>query len=99
MVEAPAWQNRKLDTLSLGVLFLQLRRGWLNVGNPEMGIGVEDLKFCARVNDCAFSLRLNAENCEPQKGVHIHLGGIIGSGNDHAALRLDVFVAVIADLV
>ena len=98
-IEAAVRKNRKLDELSTWVLPLQLRRPRLNVGNLEMGIEVEDLKSCACVNDCTVALRLNAEDLKTQQSIHLNLGRIIRSGNDHPALRLDVFVAVIADLV
>src|SRR6202521_6441596 len=98
-IEAAVRKNRKLDELSTWVLPLQLRRPRRNVGNLEMGIEVEDLKSCACVNDCAVALGLNAENLETQRSIHLNLGRIIRSGNDHPALCLDVFVAVIANLV
>src|SRR5260370_22144713 len=64
-----------------------------------MSIGPAHFKFCAHVDVSAVTPRLNTENFETQQGIDVNFARIIGSGNDHRALRLDVFVAVIADLV
>src|ERR1700681_4328356 len=64
-----------------------------------MGIGVKNFKFSTRPNDCTAALHLNAENFEAQQGVYIGPLGIIGCGNNHRALCVDMLVAVIADLI
>ncbi len=98
LIEAAVWKDRKFDELSLRVLSLQLRRR-LEAGSLEVGIGGEDFKFCARANDGAIALRLNAKNFEAEQGVHVSFSGIGGSGDDYRTFGLDVFVVVIADLV
>src|SRR6266403_6058387 len=64
-----------------------------------MGIGIQNLEPCPRVNNRAITLSLNTENFERQQGVHINFCRVGGGGNYHVTLCLDLFVAVIADLV
>ena len=64
-----------------------------------MRIGIEHLKSRARVDDGTLTARLHAKNLQPQQRVNINPRGIIRSRDNHRALCLDLFVAVIADLV
>jgi hypothetical protein len=97
--QAAIWKDRKVDELSLGILPLDLGGRRIELGGVETRIGVEDLKFGARANYCTIGLGLNTEDFKVQQGVDIDFRGIGGRGDDHGTFRLDVFVAVVADLV
>src|SRR5260370_35558674 len=95
-IQATVGTNRKLNK----ILLLQLLIGWLDPRGFCTRIGFQNFKLRSRTNDGAvIALRLHTQHVEAQQGADIDFGGIGGGGRDRDLFVVDLFFAVVTELV